>query len=61
MLVGIKVVIGWMAFVTLFGFAMLAWGLHAGQLDDVESTKYIPFEEKDPIGWNDESSPKREA
>jgi nitrogen fixation-related uncharacterized protein len=48
---GLQVVAGWMAFVALFGFALLAWGVYSGQLDDLEETKYIPFNEKEPADW----------
>lgn len=51
MLFGIQVVIGWMAFVALLGFVMLGWAIYTGQLDDVEATKYIPFNEKEPADW----------
>ena len=51
MLVGILVLAGWMAFVALFGFALLAWAIYSGQLDDLEDTKYIPFNEREPEDW----------
>jgi nitrogen fixation-related uncharacterized protein len=51
MLLGIQVVIGWMAFVSLFGFVLLGWAIYSGQLDDLEATKYIPFDEKEPADW----------
>ena len=40
-----------MAFVALFGFALLAWAIYSGQLDDLEDTKYIPFNEREPEDW----------
>jgi nitrogen fixation-related uncharacterized protein len=51
MLLGLQIVIGWMAFVALFGFTLLGWALYSGQLDDLEATKFIPFEEREPEGW----------
>jgi nitrogen fixation-related uncharacterized protein len=51
MLIGIQVIAGWMAFVALFGFALLAWAIYSGQLDDLEETKYIPFNEREPEAW----------
>lgn len=51
MLFGLQVVVGWMAFVALFGFALLAWAIYSGQLDDVEDMKYIPFDEREPEDW----------
>jgi nitrogen fixation-related uncharacterized protein len=53
MLFGLQVVVGWMAFVALFGFALLGWAIYSGQLDDLEDTKYIPFNEREPIAWPD--------
>jgi nitrogen fixation-related uncharacterized protein len=51
MLLGLRIVVGWMAFVALFGFALLAWAIYGGQLDDLESTKFIPFDEHEPEDW----------
>jgi len=51
MLNGIQVLAGWMAFVSLFGFGLLAWAIYSGQLDDLEDTKYIPFDEREPEDW----------
>jgi len=27
------------------------WGLYSGQLDDLEETKFIPFDEREPQAW----------
>ena len=51
MLLGLQVVAGWMAFVALFGFALLGWAIYSGQLDDLDDTKYIPFNEREPEDW----------
>ena len=51
MLFGLQVVIGWMALVALLGFVMLGWAIYSGQLDDLEATKYIPFDEREPEDW----------
>jgi nitrogen fixation-related uncharacterized protein len=56
MLLGLQVVVGWMAFVALFGFALLGWALYSGQLDDMEETKFIPFDEREPLDWPGRSS-----
>ncbi len=48
---GLQVLAGWMAFVALFGFALLAWAIYSGQIDDLEDTKYIPFNEREPEPW----------
>jgi len=50
-LFGVQVMADFMAFVALFGFALLAWAIYGGQLDDLEDTKYIPFNERDPEPW----------
>ena len=51
MLFGLQVVVGWMALVALLGFVMLGWAIYSGQLDDLEDTKYIPFDEREPEDW----------
>ena len=51
MTLGLQIVAGWMAFVAVFGLALLAWAIYSGQLDDAEAIKRIPFEEKEPEGW----------
>ena len=51
MLLGLQVVVGWMAFVAVFGFVLLGWAIYSGQLDDLEDTKYIPFNEREPEAW----------
>jgi len=61
MMFGLQVVVGWMAFVALFGFALLAWGIYSGQLDDIEATKYIPFNEREPEDWPGRSTAAKEA
>jgi cbb3-type cytochrome oxidase maturation protein len=48
---GLWVVVGWMAFVTLTGFALMAWGLKNGQFDDVEEPKYRMLEDREPLDW----------
>lgn len=50
---GLWVVVGWMAFVALTGFALIAWGLHTGQFDDVEEPKYRMLEDREPCDWPD--------
>ena len=42
MLLGLQIVVGWMAFVALFGFALLAWAIYSGQLDDLEYIEVHP-------------------
>jgi len=51
MTLGLQIVAAWMAFVALFGLALLAWAIYSGQLDDAEAVKRIPFSEKEPEGW----------
>jgi cbb3-type cytochrome oxidase maturation protein len=48
---GLWVVVGWMALVTLSGFALIAWGLHAHQFDDIEEPKYRMLDDREPEGW----------
>lgn len=42
---------GWMAFVALFGLVLLGWAIYNGQLDELEETRFIPFEEREPLDW----------
>jgi hypothetical protein len=51
MTLGVQIVAGWMAFVALFALGTLAWAIYAGQLDDADYIKYIPFNEKEPEDW----------
>jgi cbb3-type cytochrome oxidase maturation protein len=51
MLLGLWVVVGWMAFVALTGLAFIAWGLSTGQFDDVEEPKYRMLEDREPLPW----------
>jgi cbb3-type cytochrome oxidase maturation protein len=55
---GLWVVVGWMAFVILSGFAFMAWGLRTGQFDDVEAPKYRMLEDTEPLPWPDGSARK---
>jgi nitrogen fixation-related uncharacterized protein len=58
---GLLVVVGWMAFVTLFGLALLGWAIYSGQLDDLEATKFIPFDEREPEEWPGRSKTAKEV
>lgn len=51
MTLGLQIVAGWMAFVVLFGLALLAWAIYSGQLDDPEAVLRIPFNEAEPQDW----------
>ena len=51
MSVGIIVVASWMGFVALFGIVLLGWAVYSGQLDDVESLKYLVFRSDEPEDW----------
>jgi len=51
MLIGLWVVVGWMAFVSLTSLALIAWGLKTGQFDDVEEPKYRMLEDCEPQEW----------
>ncbi len=48
---GMWVVVGWMAFVTLTGIVFMAWGWNHGQFKDIEEAKYRMLEDKDPEPW----------
>ena len=49
--IGLWVVAGWMAFVFLFGLALVGWGLMNGQFDDLEESKYRMLEDREPEPW----------
>ena len=51
MIFGLWVVVGWMAFVSLTGLALIGWGLRTGQFDDIEDVKYRMLEDVEPLGW----------
>jgi nitrogen fixation-related uncharacterized protein len=59
--IGLQIVVGWMAFVTLFGLALLGWAIYSGQLDDLEATKFIPFDEREPEAWPKRSGIAKEV
>jgi len=61
MLLGLQILVGWMAFVALFGLALLGWALYSGQLDDMEQARYIPFNEREPEDWPGRSTAAKEA
>ena len=61
MSLGVQIVAGWMAFVALFGFALLLWASYSGQFDDVEDIKYIPFREREPEEWPGRSAAAKEG
>ena len=48
---GVIVLVVWMGFVALFALALLGWGLHSGQFDDVEASKYAMLADTEPIDW----------
>jgi cbb3-type cytochrome oxidase maturation protein len=55
---GLLVVELWMAFVALFGLVLLGWGLFNGQFDDIEATKWIVLNEREPADWPGRSRAK---
>ncbi len=55
---GLWVVVGWMAFVSLSALVMIAWGLKTGQFDDVEQPKYRMLEDREPLPWPGRGSSK---
>ena len=49
--IGIVLLMGWMAFVFLFALATLGWALWSGQLDDLESLRFLVFRDEEPQCW----------
>ncbi len=56
---GLWVVVGWMALVSLSGLALIAWGLDHDQFRDIEDAKYRMLEERAPVPWPDERDGRR--
>jgi cbb3-type cytochrome oxidase maturation protein len=48
---GLWIVVGWMALVSLTGVIFLIWGWRSGQFTDIEEAKYRMLEEKEPAPW----------
>jgi len=48
---GMWVVVGWMALVSLTGVIFLIWGWRSGQFTDIEEAKYRMLEEREPAPW----------
>lgn len=49
--IGLWVVVGWMAFVFLFGVALMGWGLAKHQFDDIEEPARRMLEDREPEPW----------
>jgi len=50
---GMWVVVGWMAFVTLTGVVFMIWGWKHGQFKNIEEAKYRMLEDREPEPWPD--------
>jgi cbb3-type cytochrome oxidase maturation protein len=48
---GLWVVIGWMALVSISGLILIAWGLKTHQFDDIEGSKLAMLEDCEPQDW----------
>ncbi len=48
---GLWVVVGWMALVSLTGVIFLIWGWRSGQFTDIEEAKYRMLKETEPAPW----------
>jgi nitrogen fixation-related uncharacterized protein len=48
---GLWMVVGWMAIVTLSGVAFLLWGWKTGQFRNIEEAKYRMLEDRAPLPW----------
>lgn len=51
MLLGLWVVVGWMAFVFVFGLVLMGWGLMNGQFDDLQIAAIRMLEDREPEPW----------
>lgn len=48
---GLWVVAGWMALVSLITLLFILWGWKSGQFHDIEEAKYKMLEDKEPEPW----------
>jgi cbb3-type cytochrome oxidase maturation protein len=48
---GLWIVVGWMALVSLTGVIFIIWGWKNGQFKDVEEAKYKMLEDVEPQPW----------
>ena len=58
---GLWVVILWMAFVFLFGLALMAWGLVTHQFDDVQEPARRMLEDIEPQSWPGRGGSEKEV
>lgn len=57
--IGMWVVVGWMAFVTLTGIVLLLYAWQSGTFKNVEEPKYRMLEDHEPEPWPDRKRRKR--
>ena len=49
---GLWVVVGWMALVSLTAVLFFIWAWQTGQFKDIEEAKYKMLEDKEPEPWS---------
>jgi cbb3-type cytochrome oxidase maturation protein len=55
---GMWVVVGWMALVSLTGVLFLIWGWKNGQFKNIEEAKYRMLEDHEPEAWPEQKGNK---
>ena len=61
MVLGVWLIVAWMAFMALVGGALFTWGWRNGQFRDIEASKYRMLEDCDPEPWPRKTHPARGA
>ena len=51
MVLGVWLIVGWMAFMVMVGGALFAGGWRNGQFRDIEESKYRMLEDRDSEPW----------
>ena len=61
MILGVWLIVMWMAFMVLVSGLLFAWGWRSGQFSDIEASKYRMLEDRDPEPWPRKTHPARGA
>ena len=61
MVLGVWLIVGWMAFMVMVGGALFAWGWRNGQFRDIEESKYRMLEDRDSEPWSRKTHSARGA
>ena len=51
MALGVWLIVSWMAFMVVIGVVLFTWGWRSGQFRDVEASKRVMLEDREPEPW----------